>query len=63
MDNTSSEGHGCIIDGRFVSHGNEECSIDYCTYCDNGEAKIPRELSRDEDDVLVDPGESYFVPF
>lgn len=62
MEGSSSEKHGCVFNGRFLSNGTEQCTIDFCVVCEDGKLKVPRELSRDEKELLVDPGEAYFVP-
>ncbi len=62
MDGSGFERQGCTLDGKPFRHGAELCSIDFCVSCNDGKLKIPSELSRDEEDLLVDPGESYFVP-
>jgi len=62
MDGVSSGRQGCTLDGKPFPHGAEICSIDFCVLCDDGKLKIPHELARDEEELLVDPGEAYFVP-
>ncbi len=62
MDTLNGQRKTCEFNGRSVEPGAEICIIDICKICEDGEMKMPLELSRSVDETPVDPGESYFIP-
>ena len=58
----SESREGCNFEGRSFPQGADLCFDQVCKVCDNGEFKIPPELSMNDQDVLADPGEAYFSP-
>lgn len=61
MEGSNPVKQGCAVKGKTVQHGAEFCSCDVCMLCENGKLEIPPELSTNSDELLVDPGEAYFV--
>ena len=57
MDSQSQE---CSHNGVAYPRGAEVCDEGLCMICTNDGFQVPPELSLNEEERLVDPGEAYF---
>jgi len=55
-----SQRGACSFEGKSYPQGSEICDRGICKLCSDGKFEIPPELSFNEEDEIVDPGEAYF---